>query len=876
MGQPALQVVPGGGRPAVPPGFVRRPRVADALNRGVRHPLTVVCAGAGYGKTLAVAAWASKTDQHIAWLVAGGASGLRSFWLGVVAAITDADGDSGNAALADLTPGVEFGSAELERILDALCELRADTVLVVDDFHTISDPEVIASISELLDRRPSTLRLVLITRTEPPLRLRRRQIAGDLVEIGADELAFTRPEVEEFCRRAGADVSSADIDVIVEKTAGWPAGLRLLLLSADRGDLHEGLRRFGGKQRLVAAYLLEEVLDHIAPSDRKFLLATSIADPINANLARALTGRADSGTVLDGLVAINALTVQLTDREGWYSYHPLLRELLRSRLDAENPDIAAPLHRKAAAWFVGAGDPIEGLRHLGLAADWDQMLTVLATVAVPLILSPHAPALVAAMSPATVQNSRGPTVATLLIAAVAEFQRGDFAAMHQNAMAAKEFADEGLPARLIIALCEMVHARISRLAELVDRGAAVATIVRSVPSSELPSAAGLLLIAENARGIGLMHRGDLEAASQILAVCRDRAAGAGISLMAIAASAYLTIIDVIHGALPAVGRQVGEVLATVDRRGWSREPQVTALYAAAALMHLERNELKLAEAAVERGCRGSRTQSDAGARVLLEIAAVRIAVVRGDVFAAREARVRLTAVCAAAGALPDLLRRWSHVAMTDVDLMEGAATDSVLVEPPEGDDYAAALERTLLAQFYLRTGHPEEVFRVLGNAARFAPYRVIAAKAAVLGAVAAHMLRRDSDALVRIGEAIALAEPVGAVRPFIVGGPSVPKLLERYHVVGERNQRFVEHVLEQLADGPRRPIEDDESADNHLTERELAVLRYLPTMYKAAEIAADLFVSVNTVKTHQQSIYRKLGVSTRRAAVERARERNLL
>ncbi|MFW0793552.1 LuxR C-terminal-related transcriptional regulator [Gordonia sp. CPCC 205515] len=871
------------GRPALPPGFIRRRRVDDALTRGADGPVTVVCAGPGYGKTLAVAGWADRADddRSVVWIVADSSATTRTFWSSVLGALAPDTALPPDHPLRELAPSGEFGAIEVRRIIDGLWDLTRPLTVVIDDFHLFDNSELLDSIDGFIEHRPAGVSLIAISRTQPALRLGRLRMSGDLTEIDAGLLAFTRDEIAEFCTKSGVAVAPDDLDLIEERTEGWPAGLRLLLLGIDDDDLRDGLRRLGGQQRPVAAYLLEEVLERISPSDRRFLLTSSVVDPVCGDLARALTGRPDSWRVLDDLVATNSLTVRLSDRPDWYRYHPLLRELLQDRLRAESPDSAAELHRKAAEWFIDSGDAIGALVHLASAGDWDRMLRMLAFTALPMILSPRAPELAAALIPAEAHNARHPTAATLLITAIAEFHRHDFTAMDRcarDAEALLESADaaDTTAARVVIALIRMVRSRVSGLAELVDCCAAVSQLIDGLPRQSVPAAAGLLLMAENNRAIGLVHRGDLTLAEPELEKVRQRAESVGMSLMSLAATSYLAVVDMIHGRLPDVARRVDEILDLAARRGWSREPQIMVLYAAAAWMHFERNELDEASERIAQGRSAGVAHSDAGAWLMMEVVAVRVAAVRRDSYAAHAAGSALMALIDQNRTLPPLLDAWARVALAEVEMLDGRIPE---IPPPEDDDpsgSASGVLRVLRARVSLAAGRPAEVLEILGASSRFAPYRVLSIKAALLSAVAAHQLRRDALAIERIDEAVRLAAPVGAVRAFLVGGPAVPTLLTRRQHVSDSDREFVAKVLAACGDPLPELSADQPVVDDLLTERELVVLRYLPTMYKAAEIAADLFVSVNTVKTHQQSIYRKLGVSTRREAVDRARERKLL
>ncbi|MFW0786522.1 LuxR C-terminal-related transcriptional regulator [Gordonia sp. CPCC 206044] len=871
-------------RPEIPPGFVPRPRLDHALAAGRGGQVILVTAGPGYGKTLAVAAWSRSTAMRetVAWLGADETSDLQSFWSDILAAVTAAVALPPDSRLRQIMPGTGFGRPELRLALDGLAAELGPITVVLDDFHRVTDPDVLASVDHLIDRQPPNLRLVLVTRVAPAaLHLRRRQLDGRLIEITATQLEFTRAEASDLCVRAGSELPDAELDVLLERTQGWPAGLRLALLGARGNDIQAGLRQFSGRNDLVASYLLEEILEQVPPSDRRFLLATSIVDPITADLARALTGRADSRQVLDDLVAHNTLTVRLADRPDWFSYHPLFRELLTDRLAAENPDGPIDLQRRAATWFADAGDPISAIHHSCRVSAWPDALRVLGTQAIPLMLSPQAPALAAALAPATEAAVRVPTAENLLCAAVAQFHQRDFDLMVRDVDEAERLLSRqsdcpSFSARIVIALSRMVRARLDRLGDIVSRCDDVVAVTTAAPLSDAPAAAAYVLIARNDRAIGLFQDGELTTAAGELEGSRVRAAASGMTLMAMAADAYLALIELIGGDLPAVRTRIDAMRTVAARRAWHRQPQAMAVHAAAALLELECHDLDAAERAIDDGRRSSAQAADGGAWLILEIAAVGVAVTRGDLQSARVAGERLDAIRTRTGPLPRLLEAWYRTAKAEIAVLAG---DGDMIEEAESASgigaYGVALNRIARAKAYLDLMRPRDALVVLGSARRFAPYRLQMTEAAVLSAVASARLDHLSDALTHLGEAVDSAAPVGQVRPFVVAGPEMRMLLQRFEHVADKHTDFVRTLIDTC--GGRAPSADAIGpVIDDLTEREMVVLRYLPTMYKASEIAADLFVSVNTIKTHQQSIYRKLGVSSRRDAVDRARAKNLI
>lgn len=880
-------------RPTLPPGFVPRPRIDEQLRpRGRRH-VTVVTAGPGYGKTLAVAAHlAGRGDRHTAaWLAVSDVAGLSTFWGDFLGALTAAR-IPGVESLSEMAPGNDFSLSDVDLIADALARHSRPLTIVLDEVQRITDPTVLESITRFIASQPDQVQLVVISRTTPRLHLRRLQLDGRLTEIGADALTMTRGEVGEFAECAGAGpMSDDDVVGFWLRTEGWPAGIRLALLSAGAAGLRAWLHR--GHDELIASYLLEEVLEQIPPTDRKFLLATSVAEALDPALAEAITRRPDCRRILASLADANLFTVRLEGRPDWYAYHPLFRELLAERLTAENPDAPAELHRRAATWFARAGDPISAIRHLAAARDWEALLEVLGGSAVPLVLSPQSAELAAALAPAVDEAARRPTAETLLAGVIVAFHDRDFGVMFHRADAAeaalsRRAGGRSATAEIILALAAMVRARVEAVDHVVSRCDAVFALATAPSNVGLPAAPAYALMARANRAMGLVHRGDVDDAVAELESVHAAAEARGMGLMAVAAQAHLALTDLIVGDLARTAERVATVESIARRRGWLKKPQMMAMYAAQALLLLERHDLTAAESAIDTARLTVGEASDTAALLLVEIAAVGVAVTRRDTFGARAAEGRMRVVAARCGPLPALLRSWCAVVSAEVSILAGDAASIVGISSgatgfPPADAvgaYPEALGRIVRARAFVELGRPADAISQLGQLTEYAPFRLQAVGAGVLWAVAAHQLRRDSVALDHIAAAVSLAAEVGQVRPFAVTGEPARALLAWHvRIAGPRvDLGFVLDLLGILGDDAPQTGDLDvlESVEDPLTERELVVLRYLPTMYKAAEIAADLFVSVNTVKTHQQAIYRKLGVSSRRDAVDRARERNLL
>ncbi|HET9649172.1 MAG TPA: hypothetical protein VFP34_13230, partial [Microlunatus sp.] len=270
------------------------------------------------------------------------------FWSDVLAAVRSSGAVPDDSSLNEIVPGSVFGDREVDAMLARFADLARPLVLVLDDFHVIGNPTVLTAVAGLLEHRPPRLRLVVVTRADPVLPLHRLRVAGQLTEVRSHDLAFTGEEAAELLTGEGFDLSPDQVADLYSRTEGWPAGLRLAMMSLDRDDLPGSIERVTGSERAIAEYLFGEVVGRLDPADREFLLRTSVVDRLCADLADRLTDRADGQRVIDRLVTSNALVTSLDEENAWVSYHPMLRELLRHRLGLEHRVVVRQLHRTVA------------------------------------------------------------------------------------------------------------------------------------------------------------------------------------------------------------------------------------------------------------------------------------------------------------------------------------------------------------------------------------------------------------------------------------------------------------------------------------------------------------------------------------------------
>ncbi|HET7450896.1 MAG TPA: LuxR C-terminal-related transcriptional regulator [Gaiellaceae bacterium] len=361
-------------RPLVRSEHVPRGELLGVLRRSRR--LTLVAAPPGFGKTTLVAEWVSADDgPAAAWLsVDEDDNDPARFFTYLGAALQRVEPELAGRALAALrTPGVDLVEVVLPLLLNDLASLDRDLVLVVDDYHLITNPQIHEALTYLIDRSPASFRLVLATREDPPLPLGRLRARGELGELRADELRFSEEETTAFLTDAlGLELSVEDVERLQGRTEGWPAALYLAALSLQgRPDASALIERYAGDDRYLVDYLTAEVLARQPPELRSFLLQTSILKRFCGALCDVVCEREDSATLLAELERANLLLVPLDTTREWYRYHHLFGDLLSHELTATNGDAVAVLHRRASAWYRDAGLIVDAAHHATAAGDVD-------------------------------------------------------------------------------------------------------------------------------------------------------------------------------------------------------------------------------------------------------------------------------------------------------------------------------------------------------------------------------------------------------------------------------------------------------------------------------------------------------------------------
>jgi LuxR family transcriptional regulator, maltose regulon positive regulatory protein len=347
--------------------------------------LVLVEAPAGFGKTTLIAQWWSSPSERrsFAWLsLDRGDDDPGRLWWHIACALYRAcpgmDGADVLRALRAQDPDID--GTVLPMLINALAALPDEVVLVLDDFHLIREQACLEQTASFLVHLPATVQLVVTTRATPALPLARLRAAGDLVEIGMRELRFAPPDAAAFLRQVGGtELGQPDLDQIVQRTEGWPAGLYLAALSLrGHSSPADFVRDFTGDNRFIVDFLAEEVLGRQPPEIRQFLARTSVLGRFCAPLCAAVTGAGDAAGIIEVLERENLFVVPLDETRRWFRYHHLFAQVLHAELVRTEGGLIPELHRRAGAWHRAAGSVGEAVQHALAGADPAEAIDLIA------------------------------------------------------------------------------------------------------------------------------------------------------------------------------------------------------------------------------------------------------------------------------------------------------------------------------------------------------------------------------------------------------------------------------------------------------------------------------------------------------------------
>ncbi|HEX5618161.1 MAG TPA: LuxR C-terminal-related transcriptional regulator [Solirubrobacteraceae bacterium] len=846
-------------------GLVERPRLLALLER--QDPVTLICAPAGSGKSALLSSWLAAAEAPVAHVaVERDESDATRFWTLVTDALRSSGAVTQDSALATLAPAPLGGQDELlDRLHAGLAGLDGPVVLVIDDLHHLASDEALRDLDRLLAKAPPQLRTVLATRRDPPLALHRLRLAGGLTEIRAADLEFTADEAAALIDGAGVTLAPGDLARLNDRTEGWAAGLRLAAMSLARHDAPSRfVAEFSGSERTIADYLLGEVLSTQPPEIRHLLLRTCVLERVNGPLADLLTGRDDGTRLLHELEQANAFVVALDVGRTWFRYHHLLADLLRLELRREAAGEIEQLHRTAARWHADQGNAIEATRHAQLGGDIELATELLGRHWVHMVLDGEEGTVRALLTglPATLAETDAEIATITALDRLAESRWAEA----DTLLAAAEQSLDSVPSdrrrRTETALATVQLFRARRLGDLD-------TVVDG-------AAARLHLDDPEVAALGLMNLGIAEAwtlrlddAHGHLQQGLELARTAGRPYVEIGCITALAVVANLTHRLDDAETLCREAIARAERHGWATQANFAAAYVTLGAVMIDHGMVPEAQEWLARADPILAGAPEPAASVGLRHTQGMVAVASGrlpDALAAFREGERLTTQLRAPHFLAIVERHWQlrvQVAMGETAPVHDALADA--------DD--AALWRNLRARLHLAEGDhaavAEAVAPVLTGEA-FIYHPAFEIEACLLDAVARLRLGEEDASERSLERALALGEPQNRVFMFLTI-PGVDEALARHPLHRTAHAAHLKRLRDGV--GPAKP---PAALAEPLSDRELAVLRFLPTNLSASEIGNELFLSVHTVKTHMRKLYAKLDVHTRAEAVEKGRELGLL
>jgi LuxR family transcriptional regulator, maltose regulon positive regulatory protein len=901
--------------------LIPRPRLIELLNMSLECPLTLVSAPAGFGKTTLLSTWVQSLlaeRSRIAWVsLDEGDNEPVLFWMYVLSAL-----DSQQPGLcAQLVTYLQTQQAPplrsvLQTLINRLAEQSEQLLLILDDYHLVTEQAIHASLTYLVEHLPPQLHLILATRADPPLPISLLRARGHLLEVRTDQLRCTPDEVMAFLEKTARIQLSQDmVGEVATRTEGWLVGLQLLGLSlqghADAGDL---LEEVSGSQRYIFDYLIEEVFQSQSASAQTFLLHTSILKRLSAPLCDAILQQSGSQQMLEQLERANLFIVSLDTQRRWYRYHALFTEALRHRLEQTQPAFVPILHHRASQWYAQQGHLNEAISHAITAQQWQWAADLIEQV-YPRIWGNSEHAMVRRWLeklPAEVMRSRprlclAYAKTLFMVSSYTTIERwlqdAETALRGTSPAPTNETAETGAPPPSAQHERDNLFGEIASYRAIIigyylGEGHSVLTFCKQA-LAHLPEQ-NLLARAEVAYAQSLAYHsfGDIVAAIQSTKEATALAQAAGdtsSTIIYLCRTAYSLLL---HGKL----HEVVQIAQQAALLGTTPVGLPHAMMCWAYIFHADAvREWNRLDEALDLALQGVRLSEQTETIVALYLGytiLMRIYLARGEMDAARlafqGAEEALTKTYSPYRRDAYLIVNWVQFWLANGELERAMNWAQELAQHTSVQSpFAREREDVARARILLVQKMPSEALSLLEplqvNAEKQERWsHVIEMK--VVQALAHHMRHEDQEALTVLAQSVHLAEPEGYIRTFVDEGPQIAVLLSllRQQERKKGPTPYLEALLAAFSpegithkpplrglDQPRGRLLEQPLVEP-LSVRELEVLHLVARGDSNQEIAEVLVIALDTVKRHVTHIFEKLGVNNRVQAVARARALGLL
>ncbi len=911
--------------PPVRPGVVVRPRLIERLNSGRGCKLTLVSAPAGFGKTTLLSTWLASIQTPFAWLSLDDSDNDPTrFLIYFIYALRQFSPDIGSGILAMLQSS-QIGAAHLPgetlltELVNEIAGIPGSLIVVLDDFHVITEPTIQAIFTFLLEHQPAGLHLVVSGRADPPWPLARLRASGSVAELRSKDLRFSPEEAASFLNDImGLHLSTHQVQALEACTEGWIAGLQMAAISMQgRSDVNGFIEAFTGSHRFIADFLLEEVLLGQPPSIQAFLLKTSILERFCAPLADAILAAREeldppvsdppsSQKTLDYLEHTNLFLIPLDDERHWYRYHHLFRDLLRSNLMSSEPDQVHQLHLKASHWLATAGLYEDAISHAFASSNsaWTADLIEKAARQVDI---QNKLVVVAGWIDALPETEVAARPWLCVYRAWGQHWTGHRSQVESSLATAEKALSTSQDLSP-----EMKNHINGHIAAIRSHSALVAEDIPLVLEAGekalalLPNGDEMRCETGVALGGAYWALGDVHRSEKAFASARADALLGGFATMAVPSSCYVGMMQTKQARLIDAIQTYQDALTLATSPDGKELPVAGFPNTKLGDLFRERDELDQAETLLVRGV--IQCQQLGQADVLTDgyVCLARLQIARGNLDGAQASLEEALQVANRTNIDP-FVRCWLDECRIRLWLKRGDLGEAMLWEKASGLTYNGELSfhydlhHINLARVMVASGIPASNQERLNQALSLLERIMKAAvqfdwtqeliKCQVLIALALQGLNAFDKALQALTQALHLAMPAGYFRTFLDEGAPMDPLLAGVRQQADIDPQMAVYIDKLLlglngtaktsgrkpaAPPTSHPVGRNTIIIEPLTEREIDVLRLLKSGLTSTEIAVELYLSVHTVRTHMKNIYRKLAVNRRIEAVQRATEAGLL
>jgi len=884
----------------IPPprlNLVSRPRLIERLNAGQHGKLTLISAPAGFGKTTLLVEWISNSNMSFVWIsLEDDDNNIKRFYTYLVASLHQIDEDVGDGILALLDATGDPPIETLNTLLiNNIISMDKEFYLVLDDYHLITNQAIHQAVNYLLEHLPPNAHIVISGRVDPPIAISRLRARDQMIEVRPNDLRFIESEAKTFLNDlSGLDLSPEDLSALLSRTEGWITGLQLAALSMqDRQDKHEFVTAFSGSHHYIIDYLLDEVMARQSQEAQSFLYQTSILTRFCAPLCDAVVEISDSKRIIHDINEANLFLIPLDDERNWYRYHHLFADFLNQRLRENEPENISKLHQRASEWLEENQLITEAINHSLIGEDYNRAAELVEDVGPEMMMQSEFDQLekwMDAMPKELVEN--WPWLCIIrawMYDRWAQFDLGESYLLRAEAVVDRHTSSNPDEAEKII------RGQIAAIRALysIKKGEIPQSIEYSHQALDyLPEGYFNRGVAFYSLGWAKCTQGDLTGAIQEFQEGRRTSLAAGNQILAQVIILDIGVTHILQGHL----HQAAETLREASQFKYANS-EIKIPYAGAASVNLadifrEWNELDAAMNHLQESLEISIPAKLMDPIAIGYASMARVYLAQGDFEGAIQ-------VCEKAERMvreiPDLepdtktktmdSRVWLLLAQNKLTEAARFTQERGLSADAE-INYFFDFKHVIFARVLIYSGRenstPQDLMdaqsilaKILEPAKRVG-YTGQMIEALALQALAFDAQGKHDQALNSLEESLTLAEPEGFERTFVDEGEPMQALLRQVESRG-RMGGYAGKLLKAFepveTEGKTTP---DQNLVDPLSERECEVLKLMATDLTGPEIADELMVSLNTMRTHTKNIYSKLDVNNRRLAVRKAEQLKLL